>query len=122
MKDEEIIKDLYIALSTASIEKDLKKLDDILADDYALIHMTGLNQTKQDYINSVKNSELEYYDAIHEDIKISINGDEAHVIGKTKTLASPFGMTKSWWKLKQDIVMKKVDGKWLIKSSKASTY
>ena len=84
--------------------------------------MTGMNQHKSDYINSVKNGDLKYYESIHESIDININGDTATVIGKTKTLASPFGMSKSWWRLKQDLTLKKIDGKWLITKSVTSTY
>ena len=122
MTDEEIIRNLYIELCDASINKDLNKLDEILADDYILVHMTGMNQTKEDYINSVKNGELKYYESIHEDIEITIKNNKAIVIGKTKTLASPFGMHKSWWRLRQDLELEKEEGKWVIKQSKASTY
>lgn len=122
MTDEEIIRNLYIELCDASINKDLNKLDEILADDYILVHMTGMNQTKEDYINSVKNGELKYYESIHEDIEINIKNNKAIVIGKTKTLASPFGIQKSWWRLRQDLELEKIEGKWVIKQSKASTY
>ena len=122
MDDEEIIKNLYITLNEASINKDIDKLDEILASDYILVHMTGLNQTKQDYINSVKNGELKYYESINESISVNIKENIATLIGKTKILASPFGIPKSWWRLRQDITMEKVDGKWIIKKSIASTY
>ena len=122
MNDKEIIKELYNTLNESSINKDINKLNEILAKDYILVHMTGLNQTKQDYINSVKNGELKYYDSINENIEVSINGNIAKVVGKTKNLASPFGIQKSWWRLRQDITMEKIDGKWIIKKSIASTY
>lgn len=120
--DEQEIKQLYIDLSEASINKDLDKLDEILSDDYILIHMTGMKQSKEDYMKSVETGELEYFESIHESIEVNIDGDNASIIGKTKTLASPFGSSKSWWKLRQDILLKKVDGKWKIIQSKASTY
>lgn len=122
MKEEEIIRQLYIKLCDASINKDVDTLNEILADDYVLIHMTGKRQSKQYYINSVLSGELKYYESIHESIEVKINGDEATVIGKTKTLASPFGIGKSWWKLRQDILLKKENDTWIIKQSKASSY
>ena len=122
MNNEEIIRNLYIALSDASINKDVSEFKNILADDYVLYHMTGMKQSKDDYISSVINGELKYYEAIHEDIKIIINKDSAKVIGKTKTLASPFGIGKSWWRLKQEMLLEKRGGKWVIVSSVASTY
>ncbi|MBQ2640278.1 MAG: nuclear transport factor 2 family protein [Bacilli bacterium] len=122
MSDEEIIKKLYIELSEASVNKDIDKLNSILADDYILVHMTGMNQSKNDYIESVLSGELKYYESKHESIDVIINNDKAKVIGKTKTLASPFGSSKSWWNLKQEIELEKINDKWIIKKSIASTY
>lgn len=122
MEDEEIIKELYIKLCDASIKKDKNTLLDILSDDYILVHMTGMNQSKEQYIDSVLNGELKYFESKHESIEVKINGDIATIIGKTKTLASPFGMSKSWWRLRQDLEVKKINNEWKITKSKASTY
>ena len=124
MNNDEVnsIKKLYIDLCNASINKDLEELDSILFDDYILVHMTEMRQSKEEYIKSVKNGELLYFDAKHESIEVNINCDEATIIGKTKTLASPFGSSKSWWNLRQDLKAKKVNGKWVITYAKASTY
>ena len=122
MNDKDIIKKMYIELCEASQNKDKNKLNELLARDYTLTHMTGMIQTKEQYINSVMSEELKYYDSIHESIEIKIKDNSATIIDKTKILASPFGMPKSWWTLKQTITLKKVEGKWLITSSIASTY
>jgi ketosteroid isomerase-like protein len=122
LPDKELIRKLYIDLCHASINKDLDKLNEILSDDYILVHMTGMKQTKEDYIESVKSGELAYYKSRHESIEVNINGEEATIIGKTKTLASPFGSSKSWWNLRQDLKAKKIDGKWMLIYSKASSY
>ena len=74
MEDRESVKELYIKLCDASINKDKDTLNEILADDYILIHMTGKRQLKQDYINSVLSGELKYYETVHESIEVNING------------------------------------------------
>ena len=122
MSDEDIIKNIYIELTQASINKDIEKLNELLSDKYILVHMTGMNQTKEDYINSVMNGSLKYYDAIHDSIIVNIDGNKASIVGKSKVLASPFGMSKSWWRLKQNITLEKIDGKWFIIKSVATTY
>lgn len=122
MSDEDIIKNIYIELTQASINKNIEKLNELLSDKYILVHMTGMNQTKDDYINSVKNGSLKYYDAVHDSVVVSIDGNMASIVGKSKVLASPFGMSKSWWRLKQNITLEKIDGKWLIIKSVATTY
>ena len=122
MSDKELVRKLYIDLCEASINKDLIKLGEILSDDYVLVHMTGMKQTKEDYLDSVKSGELSYFESKHESIDVNVNGDDATIIGKTKTLASPFGTSKSWWNLRQDLKAKKIDGKWILIYSKASSY
>ena len=122
MSDKELARKLYIDLCEASINKDLDKLDEILSDDYVLVHMTGMKQSKEDYIESVKNGELSYFETKHESIEVTINGNEATILGKTKTLASLFGSSKSWWNLRQDLKAKKINGKWILTYSKASSY
>ena len=122
MTEEDILKQLYIDLCDASINKNIDKLNQILSDDYILIHMTGMKQTNEDYINSVINGQLKYYDSKHENIEVIINNNKAYIIGKTKTLASPFGASKSWWNLKQEIVAEKKDTNWQFVESKASMY
>lgn len=122
MSDKELVRKLYIDLCEASINKDLIKLGEILSDDYVLVHMTGMKQTKEDYLDSVKSGELSYFESKHESIDVNINGDDATIIGKTKTLASPFGTSKSWWSVRQDLKAKKIDGKWILMYSKASSY
>ena len=84
--------------------------------------MSGMKQSKNDYIDSVASGELKYFESIHDKIDIKLNGNIANVVGMTRTLASPFGIAKSWWKLKQEIVVEKIDGRWIIVSSVASTY
>ena len=118
----EIIKKLYIDLCDASINKDAEKLNSILADNYILVHMTGKEQTKTEYINSVMNGELKYYESKHESIEVEIDGKKAKLIGKTKTLASPFGIFRAWWNLRQDLILEKINNEWKIVHSVASTY
>ena len=122
MSDKELLGKLYIDLCDVIINKDLDKLNKILSDDYILVHMTGMKQSKEDYIESVRSGELAYYESNHESIEVNINGEEATIIGKTKTLASPFGSSKSWWNLRQDLKAKKINGKWMLTFSKASSY
>ena len=122
MSDKELVRKLYIDLCEASINKDLIKLGEILSDDYVLVHMTVMKKTKEDYLESVKSGELSYFESKHESIDVNVNGDDATIIGKTKTLASPFVTSKSWWNLRQDLKAKKIDGKWILMYSKASSY
>lgn len=123
MNDKVILEKIYKKLAEASQNKDKKILEEILSDNYILIHMTGMHQTKQEYINSVLNGDLKYFNTIHESIKVNIiDKENAIIIGKSKVLASPFGMNKNWWNLQQEIKVKKENSNWKIVKSVASLY
>lgn len=48
--------------------------------------MTGMEQTKEEYMDSVSNKGLKYYDSKH-DIEFKINENKATLVGKNKTLS-----------------------------------
>ena len=73
------------------IKKDKGLLDESLYDDAKIIHMTGLVESKNEYINDILNGTLNYYDY---DI-ISFNEKEVII----KLLAKVYGNNKSWWRL-----------------------
>ena len=55
MGDKEIISVLYREMYQAMVEKDVMTLEQIHVDDFVLTHMTGMRQSKQDYIQSIAN-------------------------------------------------------------------
>ena len=120
--DTDILREMYTDLCDASIKKDIRSISKILSDNYILVHMTGKEQTKEEFLSSVKTGELDYFKALYESINVVVNGDVATIIGKTKTLASPFGMSTSWWNLKQEITAEKINGQWLFVKTTVSTY
>ena len=63
MTDKEIIKKKYIDLCEASINKDISKINELLSEDYILVHMTGIHQSKADYINSNMSYSLTKFEA-----------------------------------------------------------
>ncbi|HAM14744.1 MAG TPA: hypothetical protein DCP91_02540, partial [Eggerthellaceae bacterium] len=58
MTDEEMCAQLYRDLCGASMRKDADALAEMLADDYALVHMTGMRQSKRAYIDAVLDGTL----------------------------------------------------------------
>ncbi len=122
MTDIEQIQQLYKDYWQYMINKDIKGLDKIMADDYELCHMTGLRQKKQDFFESVKSGELNYYSVKHDEIIVNVSGDTAKMIGRSKVVAAVYGGGKSSWRLQGDFKLRKENGVWLLTFSKASTY
>ena len=124
MTDEETCAQLYRDLCDASMRKDADALAAVLADDYALVHMTGMRQSKRAYIEAVCDGTLNYYstepDSI--DVKVASDGEHASICGRSRVNAAAFGGGRHTWHLQQDVTAIKRDGVWKLVESRASTY
>ena len=122
MDDREEIKQRYEKMCSAMIKKDREALENVLDDSYVLVHMTGMSQSKSEFINAVMDGTLNYYSAVHESESVDITGDTAVVVGRSYVQAAVFGGGKHYWHLQQTCSLKKTDGQWKITRSVASTY
>ncbi len=124
MTDEEICAQLYRDLCDASMRKDADGIASVLADDYALVHMTGMRQSKRAYIEAVCDGTLNYYSTEHDsiDVKVASDGEHASICGRSRVNAAVFGGGRHTWHLQQDVTAIKRDGVWKLVESRASTY
>lgn len=122
MEEKERIADCYCKLYCYMIKKDITELEKILDVSFALIHMTGMNQPRAEFLKYIGNGILNYYSAEHKDVSINIEGDKAYVIGKSLVSAAVFGGGKGTWRLQLDIKFIKKEGQWLMTEARASTY
>lgn len=122
MDDKQQIIALYHQMYKAMVEKDTATLDRIHAPEFVLIHMTGMHQSKQEYIHAIADGMLNYYSAEHEQMDVTVNNDRATLQGRSRVSAAVFGGGKHTWKLQLTFLLVKRDGQWLFTQSKASTY
>ena len=122
MTDEELIKSLYMKYWEFMINKDTVSMDVIMTDDYTLRHMTGLTQSKKDFFDSVRNGELNYYTAEHDEMIVKVTENTATMIGRSRVNAAVYGGGRHTWRLQGDFTLRKEDGDWKLSSSIASTY
>lgn len=120
--DEQQIIALYRAVNQAMVSKDIDRLDRILADDMHLIHMTGYDQTKDEWFEQIKNEQMRYFSSKEENIKdIKIAGNKASFIGQSRVDARIYG-SRHTWRLQIKKYFEKRTGEWLIVRQEASTY
>ena len=122
MDDRQQIERLYQDMYKAMVEKDLATLDRVHADEFVLVHMTGMRQSKEEYINAILDGTLNYYSASHEQIDIAIDGDRATLTGRSRVTAAVFGGGRGTWRLQLRFQLAKRDGRWLFTEARASTY
>ena len=123
MADEkDTIREMYRKYWSCMISKDVDGLCDLMADDYYLLHMTGVKQSAKVFLNGLLDSTFNYYSADHDSIEVSLNGDHAIMTGRSRVMAAVYGGRKSSWRLQGDFTLRKENGNWKFTSSKASTY
>lgn len=113
---------LYENMYRLMIQKDIEHLAEILSEEFALYHMTGMVQKKQEFLQAVRQGVLNYFSATHEKIDIQITGNHAQLIGDSRVLAAVFGGGRHTWRLRQTISCKKEHGIWYVEKSIASVY
>lgn len=123
MTDKEIIIDLYRQENQAMVEKDVVRLNRILAPTMKLRHMTGHVQPKQEWIDQVQNGEMKYFSSTEEQIKdVHIMGNHASLVGQNRVKASVWGGAVTTWPLQMKVEFVKNGDTWEITNQVASTY
>lgn len=122
MHDVETIKELYRRYWEYMITKDADGLRSIMADDYYLLHMTGVKQSAEVFLHGLLDGTFNYYSADHDDIQVTVTGDNAVMVGKSRVEAAVYGGGRNKWRLQGDFTLRKENDEWKLNSSKASTY
>lgn len=122
MTDNQLIEGLYKRMCQAMIYKDTATLNEIHAPEFVLIHMTGMRQSKQDYVRAIADGTLNYFSATHDSIRIDVDGDKATMIGRSRVEAAVFGGGRHTWPLQLTLHLVRREGRWLLLDSRASTY
>ena len=92
MADEkDTIREMYRKYWSCMISKDVDGLRDLMADDYYLLHMTGVKQSAKVFLNGLLDSTFNYYSADHDSIEVSPNGDHAIMTGRSRVMAAVYG-------------------------------
>lgn len=122
MEDKEALADRYRRMYQGMVGKDRALLDQVLAPDFVLTHMTGTRQSKEAFIRAVENGTLNYSSAEHEDITAQVRGDRASLTGKSLVHAAVFGGGWHTWRLRLDCRLCREGGRWQMYEAEASTY
>ena len=81
------------------------------SDDFVLTHMTGMHQSKQEYIRAIASGTLNYYSAEHEQMEIKVCGNHATLTGRSRVTAAVFGGGRHIWRLQLHFNLSKEEGR-----------
>ena len=122
MDDAELIRALYRRYWQYMLDRDAEGLRSLMSGDYVLTHMTGLRQSREEFLRGLQDGTFRYYEALHDSIQVTVRGDEAVMIGKSRVLAAVYGGGRHSWRLRGDFTLRKENGVWKLTGSGASTY
>lgn len=122
MTDREQLERLYHEMYAAMIKKDRETLMRIHDESFVLVHMTGMHQNRQVYIDCIMNGVLNYYSEQTESVTVSVQGDTARMIGHSRVTAAVFGGGRHTWRLALELTLKMTNGTWKFTHAAASTY
>lgn len=109
---------LYRQQSSLSIAGDLDALAALLTDDFYLVHMTGMKQTKAEWLAAMQSGEMQYHDATEDHVEVL---NDAEIIGQSRVHATIWGM-ESTWRLQLHLYCVQQAGRARIDHIVASTY
>ena len=122
MTDKQQIARLYEDMLKYMIAKDTVSLGGLFSDDSVLVHMTGHRQPKAEYLREIASGVLNYYSAQTDSVEVTVDGDKARLIGRSRVNAAVYGGGRHTWPLQMDSQLERIAGEWKITWTKASTY
>lgn len=119
-QDKKEIEKIFEKENRAMVEQDLTALKEIIAPEAILTHITGAEQSRDEWLKQIKIGRMRYKKSVLKRIVINlIDDDHASVAVQNLVTARIYGFTNDWMLQSANQLVKR-EGKWIITSSKAS--
>lgn len=96
-------------------------MNTILDPDFHLVHMTGYNQSKDEWLSQVTDGQMRYFGDTEERVIVKVDGDKATLQSRNKVDARIYG-NRRVWNLELNFDMEKRNGQWIILEAVAHSY
>ncbi|GAA3630739.1 nuclear transport factor 2 family protein [Lactobacillus hamsteri] len=117
---EDLIRETFAKENDGMINQDLDLLKEVIAPDAILTHITGAEQSRDEWLRQIKIGRMRYKKSILQKVAITIlDENHAHAIVQNLVTARIYGFTNDWL-LQSDNQLEKRNGNWVITGSKAS--
>lgn len=94
--DKQQILAVYERINDAMVNKDTETLNTIFEDNHKFVHMSGYQQSKQEWLEQIENEKMRYFKTMPQKTTISINGHTAILICDIKIDARIYGIRNTW--------------------------
>lgn len=123
MAEEQRLIDVYRNLNEAMVNKDVGVINQLLLDSAKFRHMTGLVQSKFEWIDQIQNGNMLYVDFEEDRIMlVEIDGIKGKLVGRSQVTANIWGGGVRVWPLQMTLHFIKSNDVWRISDQVASMY
>ena len=120
--DEQQIKDQYRSFYRAAIAKDRAGMEATLDESFHLIHMTGMRQSRDEYIRYILRGTMNYFSEEPVNLEAKVSGNTATLLAQSRVEAAVFGGGRHTRRLQLDMKVERIDGCWKFTDAVASTF
>jgi hypothetical protein len=113
--------EMYRRMHTCMVQGDTAALDALLAPGFRLVHMTGYDQPRIEWLSQIQSGRMRYFTSQEEAVTVEVAGGTAFLHGQNRVNADIWG-ARGTWPLQLDIDFVCHGGKWLMSHATASTY
>ena len=93
-------------------EADTNTMRKMVSEDVIFTHMSGRQQTREEYFADIENGDLQYFTIGIDEPEIEIDGDEASITYTSVLNANAYG-ARGTYRMGGTHGYKKVDGEWM---------
>ncbi|MFC6202156.1 nuclear transport factor 2 family protein [Lactiplantibacillus nangangensis] len=120
MKNELIT--LYRNYNLAMAADNVDQLDQLLAPQFTLTHMTGYVQPRAEWLGEIKTGQMAYFDSQEDQIEVVKVGDGWRLTGQSRVTASIHGSARHAWPLRTVMSIQRLAGRLQIMTAIVTTY
>ena len=96
----------------AMTDADIETMREIVSEEMIFTHMSGMQQTREQYFADIAAGRLKYFTIGIEDPKISVRGDKAEITFTSVLNASAYG-ARGTFRMKGTHHYENIDGEWI---------
>lgn len=120
--EEQKVAQVVRAQITAMIDQDIPTLKEVIAPNATLIHITGAEQTRDEWLKQIKIGRMHYFGSREVLFQVTMEDDtHALVISRNELDARVYGF-RNTWPLENRAEVQKINGKWQIVKTQASMF
>lgn len=87
---------VYQQIDHAMVNKDTETLGHILDENYVLVHITGYDQPKIEWLEQIESEKMKYFKTMPQKTTITVDGNSAILTCDTKIDARIYGFRNTW--------------------------